>query len=177
VFTLKLTNRQTTKSLHWETKGFSSSKKKNLPQFIEVYCSLQCSQQQANCNYPEPVKLTQPPPTLYSYDPINTTPTFNPSMWYLNFRFPHQNSACIYLLSHAFRMPGPSRRNYICSAVQTIKLFPHRVVSPSLSLPRTFLSTLFSISLQASRDTVTTEGRTRTTAMNRIIVDQLLASL
>jgi hypothetical protein len=66
--------------------------------------------------------------------------------------------------------------------VQIIKLlmmlFPHRVVSPSFSLPRTFLSTLFSITLQASRDTLKRkEEQTNPAAMNRIVVDQLLASL
>jgi len=94
--------------------------------------------------------------------------------------FPHQNTACISLLSHAYQMPRQSHGNYICSAVQIIKLltmlFPHPVVSRSSSLPRNF-NTLFSVSFQASWDTVTTEVRTRTTATHRIVVDQLLASL
>jgi hypothetical protein len=100
-----------------------------------------------------------------------TTRTFNPSKWFLNFTFPHQNSACISLLSHTCQMPCP----YLLSSAD--HQAPHRVVSPSLSLPLSFPITLFSVSFQASRDTATTEVRTRTAAMQRIVVDQLLASL
>ena len=117
-------------------------------------------------------------PLLYYFLMIHVKPRLHSILpsGFLTSVFPHQNTACISLLAHTCQMPRQSHGNYICSAMQIIKLlvmlFPHPVVSPSSSLPRNF-----SVSFQASWDAVTTEVTARTTAMRRIVVDQLLASL
>ena len=176
VFALKLTNQQTTNSLHSEANSFSPIKKPSRSLLKHnVHYSLHNSRPIVTVL--SQINSLNVLPNYILKIHVKTTPIFNLSKWFQV----SPSKLCMHFSSLPY-LPNspPISSQSICSAMQITKLlimlFPHRVVSPSFSLPRTFLSTLFSISLQASRDTTKTERRTSTTARDRIVVDQLLAT-